>query len=281
MLVLAGRVAALAYAAMVFASCTLADKMMFPAPPTSYPELAGPLRAIESEAGSLAVAHLPPPDDKAWVLLHSHGNGEDLGRLLPWLKAVNERGYGVIAYDYPGYGLSEGEPGEGSVYAAHEAVYAWATGELGYRPGRLVLHGRSIGGGAAVDLAVREPAGAVVLESPFVSAYRVMTRIPLLPGDKFRNLAKIREVPCPILIIHGTDDAVIPFWHSQKLARAGGEVTLVAVEGAGHNNLIASAGEDYWHAIGRFLAKAAGPGGPVSPGRFDETASEPERAAHE
>ena len=66
---------------------------------------------------------------------------------------------------------------------------------------RIILYGRSLGAGAAVDLAARRPVGGLVLESPFLTAFRVLTRIPLFPFDKFRNVDKIGRVRCPVLIM--------------------------------------------------------------------------------
>jgi fermentation-respiration switch protein FrsA (DUF1100 family) len=93
----------------------------------------------------------------------------------------------------------------------------------------------------------------LILESSFVTAFRVVTRIPLVPFDKFRNIYKIKQVQCPVLVIHGRDDKTIPFWHGEKLFEAANEPKLnFWVDGAGHNDLFWVAGNRYWDMIKEF-----------------------------
>lgn len=95
----------------------------------------------------------------------------------------------------------------------------------------------------------------LVLESSFTSAFRVVTRWPLLPGDRFRNLALLRTVRCPVLVIHGRRDAIVPFYHGRTLYRAAPEPKRhLWVDGAGHNDVWYVAGESYARAVRDFLA---------------------------
>src|SRR5215467_15450253 len=86
------------------------------------------------------------------------------------------------------------------------AAYEYLTRELKISSDRIIIYGRSVGSGPAVHLAARMPAAGLILQSPFVSAFRVLTRIPLLPFDKFPNYKEIARVRWPVLIIHGTHD---------------------------------------------------------------------------
>src|SRR5262249_3317690 len=120
-------------------------------------------------------------------------------------------------------------------------------------PERIIILGRSVGSGPAVHLAARRPVAGLILESPFLSAFRVITGIPLLPFDKFPNYREIARVRCPVLIIHGTEDRVIGFWHGQKLfALAHEPKRFFAVEGADHNDLNEVAGARYFEAVQSF-----------------------------
>jgi hypothetical protein len=120
-------------------------------------------------------------------------------------------------------------------------------------PKTIIAHGRSLGGGSAVELAKRYELGGVILESTFVSAFRVVTRIPLLPCDRFRNLAKLSAVREPVLVIHGKKDGVVGFWHGKRLYEAvRGPRARLWIDRAGHNDVLHVAGEAYWEAITSF-----------------------------
>jgi fermentation-respiration switch protein FrsA (DUF1100 family) len=83
-----------------------------------------------------------------------------------------------------------------------------------------------------------------------------MTGVRLLPFDRFINLEKMRRVRCPVLVIHGTADQTIPFSHGQRLyAAAPAPKDRLWVGGAGHNDLIETAGDAYWEALQKFLAR--------------------------
>jgi fermentation-respiration switch protein FrsA (DUF1100 family) len=128
---------------------------------------------------------------------------------------------------------------------------------LKVRPEDIVVYGRSVGGGPAVELASQQNVAGLVLESTFMSAYRVMTRWRILPGDKFDNIEKMVGVSCPVLIIHGQNDGVIPLRHGKLLYEAvpSRNKQHLWVKFAGHNDLRQWAGESYRQAIINFPAK--------------------------
>ena len=246
-----------AYGAIMAWAWLAADSLIFPYTGTDEPPPPG-VRTIPSGDGTpIAVLHLKAGPD-APLLLHSHGNFEDLGDILPRLENFRRRGVSVLAYDYPGYGASGGKPGEAAVYAAVEAVYAHAADTLGYAPEAIVAHGRSLGGGPACHLAARKPVGGLILEAAFTSAFRVMTRYPVLPWDKFPNLRNLRRVKRPVLLVHGTEDEVIPFHHALRNRRAlrHTRCETLWIEGAGHNDFVAEAGETYWDTVLPFIRES-------------------------
>lgn len=230
----------------------LADRLLFPAPPPSYgtsPEI----RFLPLPGGGRIATHYLPNPRARHVILLSHGNAEDIGHLLPFLDALHKQGFAVLAYDYPGYGLSDGRPSESGCLAAVEAAYQHLTEDLLIPPARVIAFGRSVGSGPSIFLASRHPIGGLVLQAPFTSAFRVVTRVPLLPWDKFNNLRRIPQVRCPILFIHGTEDEVVPFSHSQTLlSRARAPASFLWVQGARHNDLQAVAGPLFWQTVSRF-----------------------------
>lgn len=244
----------LAYAVISSLAWLISDRLIFLPPPASYDERALPiLRVNTGDGNAVAVLHLPNPEAH-FTLLFSHGNAEDLGYLAPFLTELRAAGFAVLAYDYRGYGLSTGGPPTArGAYRDLAAVYHHAIGTLKIPPSRIILHGRSIGSGPAVELAAREAVGGLVVESGFIGVYRVMTRWPLLPFEPFPNLMSIRRARCPVLIIHGRQDEIIPFWHGERLFAAAPEPKRSAwVEGASHNDLSLIAWEQYAQALKDF-----------------------------
>jgi alpha-beta hydrolase superfamily lysophospholipase len=145
----------------------------------------------------ISTVHFPNPQAK-YTILYSHGNAENLDGILLLLKEIRDSGFAVFAYDYQGYGTSQGKPSEYNTYRDIDAAYNYLTQQLGVPAKQIILYGRSVGGGPAIDLASRQKVGGLVVENSFVSAFRVLTRIPILPFDKFVNIDKIgfRSIAC-------------------------------------------------------------------------------------
>lgn len=190
-----------------------------------------------------------------YSLLFSHGNAEDLGDIQFLLPQLRDIGFSIFAYDYRGYGTSQGKPSEINTYRDIDAAYNYLTQKLRIPPERIIAYGRSVGSGPSVDLAARKKLAGLILESPFITAFRVVTRIPIVPFDKFRNIDKIKNVSCPVLVMHGLADEVIPFSHGQKIFAAANEPKqFFAIEKANHNDVIEVAGHQYKQKIKQFIS---------------------------
>jgi abhydrolase domain-containing protein 17 len=245
----------IAYAGLVLFAYIFANGMIFPRPPSSYGNAEDIIKIATADGKNIAALYFPNPNAK-YTILYSHGNYKDIGVIKPWLKDLQQRGFAVFAYDFHGYGFSEGRPSEQNTYYDVNAAYDYLINKLKTKPEQIISFGFSLGAAPAIDLATRKKVAAVIAQSPFLSAYRTITQIPLLPLDKFNNLAKIKKVHVPILIIHGTKDEVIPFWHGRELCEAANLPKYhYWIEGAGHNDLIEIAGEKYWKTIKDFVAK--------------------------
>jgi fermentation-respiration switch protein FrsA (DUF1100 family) len=205
---------------------------------------------------------LPPDRPETGAVLVAHGNGGNVshrGKLAADLR--RELGTGVLVFDYPGYGKSEGTPGEEGCYAAGEAALTWLTDEAKVPPGRVVLLGESLGGGTAVELATRHDHRALVLVFTFTSLpAAAKVHYPWLPTHtlmrtRFDNLSKIGRVRRPVFIAHGTADEVVPFRHGEELYVAANEPKeFLRLEGFTHNLLI---GDLLCDPLARFLARYA------------------------
>ena len=194
------------------------------------------------------------PERGKKAILRCHGNAEDAANSLFALRYLARRGFTVACVDYPGYGLSDGSPDEDGCYRNVHRLYDWLIEKRGFKPEDIIVDGFSIGSGPATELAATKPVGRLVLEAPFLSAPRVVTRIRILPIDPFPNLKMIKDVKCPVLIIHGTKDSVIPHRHGKELFELANEPKrFIPVDGADHDDLIFKMGpEHYLKAIEGF-----------------------------
>ncbi len=226
--------------------------MLFPRPPVSYQLTPEYLQLMTPDRVRLTARHWPNPSAK-YTLLYLHGNYEDLGKVGEYMPDFLAAGYAAFALDYRHYGQSGGTPTEANTCADAQLAYDYLHDKLGVPADRIIIFGYSLGGGPGVELALRRPAAGLVLQSAFVSAYRVMTRYRLLPGDKFVNLDKVPNLKLPVLVIHGTADATIPCWHGEALFQAITSPKMkLFVEGGAHVGLGDYAGPYYWIQLNKF-----------------------------
>lgn len=230
--------------------------LLFPAPPQAA-RPSPDSQLVELPETVLLVR--PPPTPLAPVVLHFHGNGEQLA-WTEWMgEAWQQHGVGFVSVEYPGYGLAKGKgaASEASIIAAAEAALRHVQTVLGVTNERLIVSGQSLGSGAAVELARRGVGARVVLFTPYTSlpdvAAQVLPFLPvrLLMRDRFDSAAKAPEVTQPVLIVHGTDDEVVPYVLGERLSRLLPSARLVTISG-GHHNDVASR-EDVWQALVPFV----------------------------
>lgn len=191
----------------------------------------------------------------AWTVLYFLGNEEDLAAAMPKLRNYQLKGYNVASFEYRGYGHTEGEPNESNLYEDAGVLYDYLLNEKGVSESMLVLHGRSVGGGVATELAAtREPA-RLILESTFTSVYDNLLSLKWIPGDLFENEDKASEVTCPVLLIHGESDSLVDVANSNALRDAFevANVSQLIVPDAGHRNVERVGGLGYWTAIDQFI----------------------------
>jgi len=203
----------------------LVDKLLFfPPSPASY--------TIESYPGELCNLNgvvclaLPAPVPSAHILVYTHGNAADIGQCRKYLLKLRDiLGMHVIAVEYPGYGISDGEPNENTLDDSLRRVCTFLHEHLNWPKNSIILVGRSIGTGPAVKIASEDLVGCVVLLAAFTSIkgiaeFLVGGLARVISSDRWKNLEQIVKVQCPILFIHGAADQVIPATHSIKLFRA-------------------------------------------------------------
>jgi fermentation-respiration switch protein FrsA (DUF1100 family) len=191
----------------------------------------------------------------AWTVLYLCGSEEDLSMAMPKLRNYQLKGYNVASFEYRGYGFTDGTPNESNLYEDAGLVYDYLLREKGVNESRLVLHGRSVGGGVATELAtIRDPA-RLILESTFTSVYENLLSLKWIPGDMFENENKASKVDCPVLLIHGEADSIVDVANSIALQGSfgGSKVSFLSVPEAGHRNVERVGGLAYWTAIEQFV----------------------------
>jgi fermentation-respiration switch protein FrsA (DUF1100 family) len=199
----------------------------------------------------------PHPQAKA-TILHLHGNAGNLEDRRDLVRELQALGVNVLAIDYRGYGKSEGKPGEAGLYADARAAYDWLLTKT--TADKIVVHGESLGGGPACELASTVPCGGLIVQSTFTSAPDMAPRVmPLFPKflvrTKFDNLGKVPKITCRKLFLHSSADEIIPFDMGEQLFSAAAEPKEFAwFTGVGHNEMPISRAKKYYGRIAEFLA---------------------------
>lgn len=235
---------ALAMAALLLTGCTMwIDQFVFfPDRPVGPPPAGVAERLIVTEDGLRLHAWYVPPSGGGPVLLWSHGNAGNIDSRRALLPALAARGLGVLAYDYRGYGRSEGSPSERGVYLDASAAFDDLVAR-GTDPTAIACFGESLGGAVSIEVATRRRCGAVIAVSTFTRLADVARRhygpLGLLAGNRFDSLARLSRVSAPILIAHGERDEIVPFELGERLfGAARPPKRFLRVAGAGHNDAL-------------------------------------------
>lgn len=199
-------------------------------------------RAITTPDGVRLHAWYVKPRDGGPVLLWSHGNAGNIDSRRALLAALASRGLGVLAYDYRGYGRSEGSPGEPGVYLDAAAAFDNLVAR-GTDPATIVCFGESLGGAVSIEVATRRACRAVIAVSTFTRLADVARRhygpLGSLAGNRFDSLARLPRVTAPVLIAHGDQDAIVPYELGERLFAAASEPKrFVRIAGADHNDAL-------------------------------------------
>ena len=206
------------------------------------------------------MANPEPADSSLWILIF-HGNGENIsnaGRTEHYLR-LRGLGLNVLAFDYRGYGESEGRPSEAGLYRDADAIWAFARDSLGVPSDRIVLFGHSLGTAVAVELASRTTPRAVILEGAFPSLTEVGRRlypfvpVRLLARNRFASADIIGRVSSPTLFLHARGDNIVPPELGRALYELAPEPKRFVELAGGHNDAYAADPSAYFGAIARLL----------------------------
>jgi fermentation-respiration switch protein FrsA (DUF1100 family) len=217
----------------------------------------------QADAGNRAIARP--------VILYFCGNAGNRAYRVDVFSFFVELGADVICFDYRGFGDNAGSPGEAAFADDAQAIWRHVTGELQIEHDRIVIFGESLGGGVATRLAsdlsaAGTPPAGLVLRSTFTRLTDVAAwHHPWLPVrwlmfDRYPSVERIGAVTCPILILHGRRDTIIPFEEAEQLLAAAPEESqggiprrLVALETADHNDVLSAERDAFRSGMQDFL----------------------------
>lgn len=206
--------------------------------------------------------------DGAPLVLYFYGNGQNAAPLLLGLEENGRleafEGYNVAAFDYPGYGLTAGEPSEASLRAFGLAAYDALAERDDVDPARITPFGYSIGTGVATYVAAERDVDALVLMAPYADGYDLYNSMidvfhgPLraLVAFRMESVALAPGIEAPSLVLSSRDDEMVPFASSERLAVALANGRMAVFEGFGHNDYWASG--DVRDVVADFLAEQRG-----------------------
>lgn len=206
--------------------------------------------------------YLPHPHPRAVVMFACGNAGNISYRAERFAHLRDAQRVSLLAFDYRGYGLSEGKPHERGLLMDARAARRWLADRAGMNENEIVLMGESLGGGVMVDLAARDGARGLVLERTFTSlpdvgAYHYpFIPVRLLMRNRLDSLSKIGNYHGPLLLCHGDTDEIIPLNMGQRLFDAANEPKrFVLLPGIGHNDPLPA---EWDEALDAFLGSLAG-----------------------
>lgn len=189
----------------------------------------------------LSAWYIPHPEANKTVLFF-HGNGGNISHRGDSIYIFHKLKMNVFIVDYPGYGNSVGNPTEQNLYQSATTAWQYLLKDKNTRAKNIIIFGRSLGGAVAIDLASRVSAAGLILESTFSSVRDIVDIVfPALSKFvflrySFDSLSKIDKVTSPIIVIHSTDDDVIPFQLGVKLYnQASSKKSFIQIKGS-HND---------------------------------------------
>ncbi len=176
------------------------------------------------------------------TVLYFNGNKSGMHLHEEFYTQIVKAGYGLLAFNYRGYGRSEGAPTEEGLYIdARAAIDYLQQQKIALE--QVIFMGRSLGSGVAVQMATEYLPHAVALISPYSSINAIgkmqypFMPVDLLLVDKFDSLTKADKIESPVVIFHGANDALIPATEAEKLHKAMAQSKMFIYEGQTHDNL--------------------------------------------
>ncbi len=214
---------------------------------------------IPADAGPAGEGARAADDPPRAVVLFCHGNAGNISHRLPTMTLHHGFGADVFIFDYRGYGRSEGRPDEEGTYRDAEAAFDWLIRGRGVPAGRIVVHGRSLGGAVAAHLATTRKPGGLIVEASFSDitdlGAEMFWWLPVrwLSRVGYKTAEYLEGVECPVMVIHSREDDMIPFHHGERNFAAANEPKRFLPIRGPHNGGFLLSSETYDPAVAGFL----------------------------
>ena len=156
------------------------------------------------------------------TILFLHGNAGSLENRIHKINHFNDMDVNFLIISWRGFSGNKGQPTEEGLYKDAKSGVNWLKNK-GIRKENIIIYGESLGTGVATEIAQNNKFAGVILESPFTSMVAAgKSKYPIFPiklllKDKYESDKKIQNIKSPILIMHGEDDKIVPFWMGKKL----------------------------------------------------------------
>lgn len=212
--------------------------------------------------GKLEAWYFQVPNPRGTVII-SHGNAGNISHRVPLIGVLLNQRFSVLAYDYQGYGNSEGEPTVENICEDGLSAYDYLIKDRGITPEKIVVYGESLGGGVASHIAINRKVGAIILQSTFSSLPHIARKKMLLmrlyplflyPKNKLDSATMMSGEHAPLLIVHGKADSIIPYTESEELFKKASEPKkLVGIDEANHNDVYGDYIDSFNNVVSNFL----------------------------
>ncbi len=220
---------------------------------------------FRADDGSPLAGWFVPVENERGTVLFCHGNAGNISHRLEIISILHKLGFSTFIFDYRGYGESGGRTSEKGTYRDAESAWRWLTVTMNIPSERIVIMGRSLGGPIAAWLAREHTPKALILESTFSSMPDMGAALyPWLPARflsrfKYPTIEYVRDIRCPVLVVHSPVDDLVPFELGQRIFDAANEPKAFLEITGGHNRGFIDTGVRYVEGLDRFLTEHAAP----------------------
>jgi pimeloyl-ACP methyl ester carboxylesterase len=218
--------------------------------------------SFKTKDGKTLNGYFSPNEETNETIVFFHGNAGNISGRIGRMLLCNKLKKNVLIFDYRGFGKSSGIiTKEEDLYSDGEAAIKFLQEEKNLPVEKMILWGRSLGGGVATELVKRFPVSKLILESTFtnldtlaIEKFPVARFLPhFLIKYKFQNIEKIKSIKIPILILHSQEDEIIPYSHGEQLFQKANEPKLFMKIKGSHNGSVSASGVEIFNVVKKFL----------------------------